>query len=214
MRAADGADDADECQPGTMKPVKRIGLVLVAVHVLSYVFLSDWMMERKACAKYLQFTERRFQNPHNKNVNETILVSSCGYDLFRDPAIFEEYAKRSNPVHRPHQINNWDEFGGEPDFIQQVEVENYPQDVMAALLVNTDTLETRNCIVYEVCVTRSVPLLYRKVDYLYFYGYKAVNFHDIMYTNMNGAATSHYVWLPFGWAEVTGKIHTMLDDME
>jgi len=194
--------------------LRRIGIGLALVHVLSYVFLSDWMMERKVCDKYLQFTERRFANPYNKNVNETILVSSCGYEFFRDPRIFEKYAKRFNPAHRPERINNWDDFGGEPDFTQTVEVENYPQDILAALRAHTDTLDTRNCIVYEVCVTRAVPTLYRKVEYLYIYGHGPVNFHDIMYTDMNGAATSHYVWLLFGWVEVSGKIHTMLDDME
>lgn len=194
--------------------LRRIGIGLAVVHVLTYVFLSDWMMERKVCGKYLQFTEQRFANPYNKNINETILISSCGYEFFRDPRGFEKYAERSNPAHRPDQINDRDDFGGKPHFIQHVEVENYPQDILGALRSNTDTLDTRNCIVYEVCTTESVPLIYRKVEYRYVYGYRPVNFHDIMYTNMNGLATGHYVWLVFGWVEITGKINTILDDIQ
>jgi hypothetical protein len=196
-----------------MKRVKLIGLVLVAVHVLSYLFLSELMLERKACDKFLQFTERRFQNPYNKNVRETILVSSCGDEFFRDPTRLITVAGHSNPKYPPEEINNWETIEDPNSFTQYVRVVAFPQDIMAALRDHTDTTGTRNCIVYEICTTRSIPLSYRKVDYTYIYGHRPANFHDIMYTNMNGAATSHYVWLIFVWVELTGTIYTMLDHM-
>jgi hypothetical protein len=194
-----------------LKWTKRIGLTLAVVHVLTYVFLSDWMMERKACDKFLQFTERRFENPYNKNVRELILVSSCGDEFFRDRAMLETVAKHSNPEHPPEKINYWDPLIDEPRFTQYIEVTSYPQDIMAALRMHTDTTSARNCIVYELCTMSSVPLFYRRVEYLYVYGNRPANFHDIMYTNMNGAAMSRYVWLLFGWVEVSGRIYTMLD---
>lgn len=133
-----------------LKWLQRIGLALAVVHVLTYAFLSDRMLERRACDKYLQFTERRFANPYNKNVSEIIIVSSCGDEFFRDRTMLEKVAKHSNPERPPEQINYWDPLLDEPDFTQYIEPASAPQDILAAIRTHTDSTGARNCIIYEL----------------------------------------------------------------
>lgn len=194
-----------------LKRVKRIGLILVAVHVLSYMFLSDLMLERKACDKYVQFTERRFKSKDNKNVGEGIYVSSCGDEFFRDTAPLEEVARNSNPVYRPIQINDaWQFYDGgnvDADFNQYVSFEGYPMDdILGTIRQTTDTLETRNCIVFEICSVRSMPFLYKQVSYRYTYSSFPTDFHILMHTDRMLGSEPIYVWLLFTWVEFRGSV--------
>ena len=209
--AADFADDADECQPFMMKRVKLIGLILVAVHVLSYLFLSDQMLERKACDKYVQFTERRFTNKDNKNVSEGIYISSCGDEFFRDTSPLEEVARGSNPTYRSFQLNDaWQFTDGEGnggEFYQSVSFEGYPMDdILGTIRLTTDTLQTRNCIVFELCSVRSIPFLYKQVSYRYIYSSFPTDFHILRYTDRMLGSEPIYVWLLFTWVEFRGSL--------
>ncbi len=193
------------------KRLKRIGIGLAVVHVLTYVLLSEWMMERKACDKYMQFTERRFTNKDNKNVSEGIYVSSCGDEFFRDNAPLEEVARNSNPVYRPIQINNaWQFYAGgnvDADFYQYVSYEGYPMDdILGAIRLATDTLQTRNCIVFELCSVRSIPFLYKQVSYRYIYSSFPTDFHILRYTDRMLGSEPIYVWLLFTWVEFRGSL--------
>jgi hypothetical protein len=192
-----------------LKWIKRIGLTLVVVHVLSYVFLSEWMMERKVCDKYLQFTERRFANPYNKNVNETILVSSCGDEFLRDLTCLIETAQNSNPEYTADQIDSWDEYG-EDDFNQSFHLTSYPQDIIGRIHQYTDTLETSNCIVFEVCAIRKISFVFRTVSYRYIYSSQPTDFHIMKYTDRYLGSEPHYVWLLFTWVEFRGQIGNYL----
>lgn len=193
------------------KRLKRIGLGLAVVHVLSYLFLSDQMLEQKACDKYVQFTERRFTNKDNKNVGEGIYVSSCGDEFFRDTAPLEEVARNSNPVYRPIQINDaWQFYAGgnmDADFYQYVSFEGYPMDdILGTIHRTTDTLETRNCIVFELCSVRSIPFLYKQVSYRYIYSSFPTDFHILRYTDRMLGSEPIYVWLLFTWVEFRGSL--------
>jgi len=189
-----------------LKPIIRIVLGLFVIQIVSYVFLSDMMLERKACDKYLEFTERRFANSYNKNVSETILVSSCGDEFFRDISNLESIARASNPDFPASTINNWDYYQ-EPEFTQHVEFRAYPQgDILGTINANTDTLETSNCILFELCSTMSVPCFFRQVEYLYYYSSHPIDFHTMMYTDRGVGSKSNYVWILFTWIEINGEI--------
>ncbi len=187
--------------------LKRIGLGLILVQVLSYVFLSDMMLERKACDKYLEFTDRRFASPYNKNVSESIFVSSCGDEFFRDPTGLEAAALRSNPEYGSDVINYWDELGQKdgPVFTQYVEMVGYEQHIIGTISATTDTLETRNCIIYELCSTTSFPF-YDQVQYIYMYSSIPTDYHTMMYTDRGLESRSQYVWLLFTWVEFGGEL--------
>lgn len=189
--------------------LKHIGIGLAVVHMVTYVFLSDWMMERKVCAKYLQFTEHRFANPYNKNINETILVSSCGYEFFRDPHQLTTVARSSNPDHPPETIDEWDQ-AFEEDFVQSVYFRAYPSNVLDEIYRFTDTLETKNCIVYEVCSIREMPFLFKRVNYRYTYSSEPIDFHIMRYTGRALGSEPYYIWLLFTWVEFRGQIGNYL----
>ncbi len=189
-----------------LKPNIRIVLGLFVIQIVSYVFLSDMMLERKACDKYLEFTERRFANPYNKNVSESIYVSSCGDEFFRDISNLENVARASNPVFPASAINNWDNYQ-EPEFTQSMEFRAYPQDeILGTINGNTDTLETSNCILFELCSTMSIPLFFQRVEYFYYYSSHPLNFHTMRYTDRGLGARSTYFWFLFTWVELNGEI--------
>ena len=188
-----------------MRQFKRIGLVLLAIQIVTYIFLSDVMLERKACDKYIEFTESRFANPYNKNVSESIFVSSCGDEFFREPSHFIAASRSSNPDHHPETIDEWDE-AFEDDFNQSIFFTNYPQDFFGTIQTNTDTLESRNCIIFEVCFRFSIPIVYNKTQYKYAFSAFPTDFHVMYHNGQNLISTSHYVWLLFTWVELTGDM--------
>jgi hypothetical protein len=189
-----------------LKWLKRIGVTLGLIHVLTYVFLSDMMLERRVCDKYLEFTERRFANPYNKNVSESIFVSSCGDEFFRDISNLENVALASNPDFPAIAINNWDNYQ-EPEFTQFVKYQAYPHDdVLGTINANTDTLETGNCILFEICSIRSIPCFLKQVEYVYFYSSQPTDFHIMMYTDRGLRSASNYVWALFTWVDFNGEI--------
>jgi hypothetical protein len=194
-----------------LKWLKRIGVTLGLVHVLTYVFLSDWMLERRACDKFLEFTERRFANPYNKNVSESIIISSCGDEFFRDPSRIVAAAKASNPDHKPEEIDHWDE-AFENDFNQSIFFTNYPQDFYGTIQAKTDTLESRNCIIYEVCSRFSIPMMYKRIQFKYAFSAQPTDFHVMYYNGQNLISTSQYVWLLFSWVELTGEVKNSWGD--
>jgi hypothetical protein len=169
------------------------------------------MLERKASDKFLEFTERRFTNPYNKNVSESIYVSSCGDEFFRDTSPLEEVARNSNPVYRPIQINYaWQFYAGgnvDAEFNQYVSFEGYPMDdILGTILRTTDTLETSNCINYELCTIRSRPFLYKQVSFRYMYSSFPTDFHILRYTDRILGSEPIYVWMLFTWIEINGEV--------
>lgn len=186
--------------------ILRILLGLVLIQVLTYVFLSEMMLERKACDKYIEFTERRFANPYNKNVSESIHVSSCGDEFFRDMTRFVDAARSSNPDYPAEVIDSWDSFGDD-DFNQSFQIRPYPQiDILGTIRANTDTLESSNCILFELCSRMSIPCFFKQVEYLYYYSSFPTDFHIMQYTDRAVGCRSNYVWVLFFWVEFNGEI--------
>jgi hypothetical protein len=173
------------------------------IHVASFLIYSDIALRGKVIEKYEEFSARRFMNPWNVNVSETILLASCGDEFFRDNREFMEAAKHTNPTVNHSAIDHID-MAYEDDFNQSIAVISYPADVIGLVRQWTDTSATSNCIVFQACTLYDLPWIMKQVQFEYAYSSHPTDYHIMYYNNMFEISRPTYVWVIFGWVELDG----------
>ena len=194
-----------------MSLTRKILIVLILIHCITYWLYSDHALERSVGKKYLEFADRRMNNQFNKDLNESIYVASCGDEFFRDLDIFTAYARKSNPMHAEdliHEQLRFDDVG----FYQFIYDVNYRIDLLGLFRQNTDTINPYNTIVYEACQIDRVPFLYAQVQFSHSFSSYGTDFHIMTYNDMMHRSKPIYVWFIAGWLHLNGNILGPLDE--
>lgn len=175
---------------------------LVALNVVTYWLFSEISSQQTVNNKYLDFTQRRLDNEWSIDTNEHVIVASCGDEFFRNIKQFERTVWESNPkdTDSPNELTIDDEY------YQSVWKVDDNMDVLGTIKNQTDTLNSRTCIIYKVCTQWTIAGLMKKIEYQYFFSDSPTDFHVMYYNGQMEASAPTYFWLFGFWIETTGQI--------
>ncbi|PZX55673.1 hypothetical protein [Algoriphagus chordae] len=183
----------------------KIIIGLVAVNIVTYWWFSESSNLQIVNGKYLDFTERRLGSKWNTDTSEHIIVASCGDEFFRDLKQFERAVWKSNPKGTNYPID----LKVDNDFYQSVWQVNYDLDVLETIGIQTDTLNSRTCIIYKVCTKRTIVGLMKRIEYQYFFSNSPTDYHIMYYNRQMETSTPIYFWVLGFWVEFNGQITSL-----
>lgn len=169
-------------------------MVVFATHIVSYVFVSDYLLTNSVYNNYISFSKRRLSNPYNRNVNETVYLSSCGDEFFRNHDRNTYVVKISNPNFESQ------DFPGN-QYYQNVITYPYDSDVVEIFRNEIDSTGSVTCVIYSVCKRTHVPLLYAEIET--FEGFSSyMDLHAMIHNEQLENSRYYYVWCLFFWLEI------------
>jgi hypothetical protein len=183
----------------------KIVLGLIILNMITYLLFSEISSEKIVNQKFIEFSQRRLNNMWNVDTSEVVYVASCGDEFFRDIKDFEPTVRESNPkgTKSPNELH--DDSG----FYQLVWRVQDDIDVLNTIQTRTDNLNSVNCIIYKVCSFRTVPGIYKKIEYQFFYSAFPTNFHPMTYNGKMEGSTPIYLWLFGFWIEFNEEIYSL-----
>jgi hypothetical protein len=183
----------------------KIVLGLIILNMITYLLFSEISTEKIVNRKFIEFSERRLNNTWNVDTSELVLVASCGDEFFRDIEAFEPVVKKSNPK---ENVNPNEIYFGE-EFHQSVWRVQDDIDILTTIQTRTDTLNSLNCIIYKVCSFRTIPCVYKKIEYQYFFSAFPTNFHPMTHNGKMEGSIPEYIWFFGFWIEFKGEINSL-----
>lgn len=179
-----------------MKIISKIIIGFIVLNVLSYFLLSQTVSERTVNNEYYNFTKKRLINEWVKDTSEVIILASCGDEFFRQKDKIKAIIEKSNPK---NTIN---------DYSYSYWRDNYDIDPMTVLNKVTDSLKSKNCIIYKVCSEKTIPSVIKRVNYKYFFSDSETDYHIMFHNKQMELKTITYVWFLGFWVKISEENKT------